>query len=201
MFRENRSPSGRRVPCGSSGPAANPSSSRGTRTARASRCASAFPSASKLGSYEVSFHNGYGGPAGWRPAAPFTIAAPLVWPAEKFSVLDHYGKDAEAKSRESLGKFRPVPDRTEGIRAALDKARKNGGGIVYFPAGKYGVRGELSIPPRTVLKGEGTGTVVLWWGDGRFNIDGGDQKGLARRPVAPKTPANLITGREFGSRT
>ena len=155
-----------------------------------------IPDAMKLGSYKVSFHNGYGGPAGWRPAGSITIAAPLAWPTDKFSVLDVYGKDAEAKSRESLGKFRPVPDRTEGIRAALDKARKNGGGIVYFPAGKYGIQGELAIPPRTVLKGEAMGMVVLWWGQGRFNIDGGDQKGLAKEP-APKTPANLITGREF----
>ena len=156
-----------------------------------------IPSDFNAGTYNAQIHNGFGGPASWRSAGVVSIELPPAWPAQVFNVLDFYGKDAEPKMRETLGKFRPVSDRTEGIQAALNEARKNGGGVVYFPAGKYGIKGELAVPPRTVLKGEGMGLVVLWWGEGRFNLDGGDQKGLANDTAQPKPPPTLISGREF----
>ena len=113
-------------------------------------------------------------------------------------MLEFYGPDAEAEMRKTLIKYQSIPDRTEGIQAALAKAKANGGGIVYFPPGRYGVRGVLDVPPRTVLKGEATGLSVLWWGVGRFNLDGGGNEGLARDGTASKPPDNLIFGREFG---
>jgi len=156
-----------------------------------------LPADLEPGLYEVNVSNGPKGEAGWRKAGTVRIAPPPAWPTTVFSVLDFYGKDAEKEARKTLIKYGQVPDRTEGIQAALEKARKNGGGIVYFPAGRYGIRGELSVPPRTVLRGEGTGLVVLWWGVGRFNLDGGSDMGYARNANEPRPPANLIFGRDF----
>ena len=157
-----------------------------------------LPADLKPGSYTVRVHNGLGGAAAWRVAGALAVDGAPARPDKVFSVLETYGKDAERQMRESLIKYRPVLDRTDGIKAALDKARQNGGGVVYFPAGKYGIVGELSVPPKTVLKGEGTGLVVLWWGTGLFNLDGGGQQGLPRDGNRPKPPANLLSGREFG---
>lgn len=150
------------------------------------------------GTYNVLVSNGEGGAAGWRDAGSVTIESEAPWPEKVFSVLDHYGPDEPRKMRETLAKYRPAPDRTEGLQAALKKAKENGGGVVFFPAGKYSVQGEIKMPPKTVLRGEGTGLVVLWWGKGRFTLDGGDQLGLERDAEAPKPPSPLISGRDFG---
>jgi hypothetical protein len=157
----------------------------------------ALPADSKVGRYTVRVHNGFGGDAAWRAAGTIEIAPSPDWPKTVFSVLEFYGKDAEADMRKTLIKYQTIPDRTEGIRAALDKAKANGGGVVYFPPGRYGIKGPVEVPPRTVLRGAATGLAVLWWGVGRFNLDGGGDQGLARdgehRPAT-----NLLTGREFG---
>ena len=89
---------------------------------------------------------------------------PRPWPTKVFNVLEIYGNDAAAQMRKTLNKYSPGPDRTAGIKAALRKAQNNGGGVVYFPAGRYGIKGDIDVPPRTVLRGEGMGLVVLWWG-------------------------------------
>ncbi len=157
-----------------------------------------LPADLQPGQYAASVHNGFGGKAGWRPAGTVRVEPPPSWPVQRFSVLDFYGKGAAAEMRTTLIKYRPIPDRTAGIQAALTKAKHNGGGIVYFPAGRYGVKGVIDVPPRTVLKGEATGLVVLWWGAGRFNLDGGGDQGLAREAKGAKPPADLLSGREFG---
>jgi len=44
-------------------------------------------------------------------------------------------------------------DNTQAIQKALDKAKADGGGIVYLPVGKYRVLGHLTIPSGVELKG------------------------------------------------
>lgn len=149
------------------------------------------------GKYQVQIHNGCGGNAAWRAAGSVQIAAAPVTPPGVFSVLEMYGPDAEKQMRKSLVKYTQPIDRTEGILAALKKAKENGGGVVYFPAGRYTVSGTLNIPPHTILRGEGMGVVTLWWGTGHFNLDGGGPQGRARIDE-PKPPGVLITGPDFG---
>jgi hypothetical protein len=156
-----------------------------------------LPADLKPGPCTVSVHNGFGGNAAWRKAGPLLVESPAPWPSKVFSVLDSYGKDAVQQMRKTLSKYSPVPDRTEGIQAALKKAKANGGGVVYFPAGRYGIKGDLDVPPRTLLKGEGMGLVVLWWGSGRFNLDGGSDEGLAADKDRLPVPPTLIHGPEF----
>jgi len=157
-----------------------------------------LPEDLKPGNYTVAVHNGLGGSAAWREAGTLQAKVAHPWPSDVFNVLDFYGPEAAAAMRKTLNKYSPVPDRTEGIRAALKKAQANGGGVVYFPAGRYGICGDLAIPPRTMLRGEGTGLAVLWWGTGRFNLDGGSDEGLDDAKARREVPGTLMHGTEFG---
>ncbi|HLX62263.1 MAG TPA: hypothetical protein VKX17_13365 [Planctomycetota bacterium] len=158
------------------------------------RCA--VPADLAANTYSVRVHNGQGGAAAWCEAGSITIASPAPWPTNVFSVLDTYGPDAVREMRRSLTKYGQPIDRSDGVLAALAKAKSNGGGTVYFPAGRYHLNGPLDLPPRTVLKGEGTGVVTLWWGSGKFNIDGGAQEGLPKESEA-KPLEKLISGPNF----
>ena len=93
-----------------------------------------IPANLKPDTYTVYLSNGFGGKRAWHRAGVVTIEPTTAWPDQVFNVLDGYGQDAMPQMRKTLGKYSPVPDRTEGIRAALKKAKDNGGGIVYFPA-------------------------------------------------------------------
>lgn len=95
-----------------------------------------------------------------------------------FSVLETEGPNAAKEMRESLMKYRQPIDRTAGIQAALKKAKEKGGGVVYFPAGRYAMKGSIDVPKNTLLRGEGMGIVTLWWGSGHFNLDGGGDQGV-----------------------
>jgi hypothetical protein len=121
-----------------------------------------LPAGLKPGAYGVQVHNGMGGDATWRSAGTLTVAAPEAWTTDVFNVRD-FGKDAD-----------------KAVRAALAKAENNGGGVVYFPRGRYGLKGELVLPPGTVLRGEGMELVNLYW------------------PDMEKTPIQLISGPRFG---
>ena len=149
------------------------------------------------GRYSVRVHNGHGGEPGWRLAGSIRVEKPEPRPETVFSVLDAYGPESAGQMRDSLIKYNQPVDRTEGILAALKRARENGGGVVYFPAGRYTVRGSLTIPDRTVLRGEGMGLVTLWWGTGHFNLDGGGPQGR-ERIEGPAPPQTLIEGHDFG---
>eukprot|EP01121_Diplochlamys_sp_Union-15-3_P013403 TRINITY_DN4154_c0_g1_i1.p1 TRINITY_DN4154_c0_g1~~TRINITY_DN4154_c0_g1_i1.p1 ORF type:complete len:718 (+),score=128.94 TRINITY_DN4154_c0_g1_i1:51-2204(+) len=66
-----------------------------------------------------------------------------------------------------------------GLQNALAKVEANGGGIVYFPRGRYEMPVKtITLPPYTTLKGEGQELVNLFWPD--------MQKDMA--------PATLISG-------
>ncbi len=158
------------------------------------RCS--VPSDLVPGDYTVHLHSGQGGSGAWGEACAVTVTAPAPWPTNSYSVLAPSGPDAVRQMRRTLLKYGQPVDRTEGVSAALAKAKASGGGVVYFPAGRYHVSGPLEVPPRTVLKGEGMGLVTLWWGSGKFNLDGGGDKGLAKEAEA-KPPASLISGPAF----
>ncbi len=155
------------------------------------------PSDLKPGEYAVRVHSGQGGAGAWCEAGKLAVAALEAWPTNIFSVLETNGSEAVREMRRTLLKYGQPVERTEGVSAALAKAKANGGGVVYFPAGRYHVKGPLDLPPRTLLKGEGMGLVTLWWGSGTFNLDGGGDKGLAKGADA-KPPVSFISGPSFG---
>jgi hypothetical protein len=49
--------------------------------------------------------------------------------------------------------YLPARDATAGIQRALDRARRDGGGVVYLPAGWYRLEGHLVVPAGVELRG------------------------------------------------
>jgi len=131
------------------------------------------------GVYDVSVSNGFGSAI----AGKVRIDAAVKFPETIFDVMDFYGKDKEKELQRTIKRSSKPVDRTEAILAALKKAEEAGGGVVYFPAGTYGILKELKIPKNTTLKGEGTGLAVLRWGAGAFALDGG---GSQKRDEGPQ---------------
>ncbi len=157
-----------------------------------------IPSEMKPGAYGVFVHNGCGGGDGWSGAGNLEIKAAEAWPATVFNVLDFYGNKAEQELLRTIRRGSKPVDRTEAIDAALAKAKANGGGVVFFPEGTYAYSGELKVPARTVIKGEGMGVVSLWWGSGQFALDGGGAQDKTRQQVEIKPlPPTLISGSDF----
>lgn len=113
----------------------------------------AVPADLPAGQYRVFVHNGHGGPGGWSEARAIAVAPPEAWPQTVYDVTQ-FGASRQGKITDG-----------EAIRAALAQAEANGGGIVYLPRGHYQVSGTLCLPPRTVLRGEGTQLVALFWPD------------------------------------
>ena len=106
------------------------------------------------GKYVVYLHNGCGGPDAWQYVGTLTVRPPLpLWPPTRYDVTT----------------FGAVPndltDATPALQAALQKCAANGGGIVYFPRGRYIVNDTLTIPPHTLLLGEGRDLSELYWPD------------------------------------
>lgn len=97
----------------------------------------------------VFVHNGYGGGAGWSDPLVLEIQEATPWPSTVFNVHD-FGAKGDS-----------ITDDTEAIRAALRKSQSEGGGIVYLPRGIYVVTAQLTIPRKTVLRGESRELVWL----------------------------------------
>ena len=130
----------------------------------------ALPSKLPAGAYHVAVCNGLS--STWSDAGTWQIKASKPWPGQVFNVMDFYGRNAKKEILRTLGNYNPPRDRTAAIEAALKRAARNGGGIVYFPPGKYIFAGELNVPPHTILKGAGMGVTVLWFDQYGYAING-----------------------------
>lgn len=115
--------------------------------------AAVLPAGVLPGEYALRVHNGWGGEAGWSEAVPFTVAPAATWPQRVFNVRD-FGAAGNG-----------IADDTAAAQAALAAAGANGGGIVFFPRGRYELRGTLNMPRFTVLRGERREWVELLWPD------------------------------------
>lgn len=145
-----------------------------------------LPADLKPGQYAIHAHNGFGGQPGWRSAGTIRIDAPPAWPAKRFSVLDFYGKDAEAEMHRTLLKYRPIPDRTEGIEAALKKAKDNGGGSFTSRRAGMASRDRSRCRREPCSKGKGR----AWW------CCGGEWAGSISTEGASKGWRGTLTGRK-----
>ena len=123
----------------------------------------ALPADLAPGTHAVWVHNGHGGPAGWRHAGRLAVAVPA---APVLPVLDV--RDFGARANDGS-------DCTMAIVQGLERLAGLGGGVLYFPRGRYrinaGLRSgmfiahSLRIPPNVVLRGEGMALVSLYWPD------------------------------------
>lgn len=105
------------------------------------------------GEYKVSLHSGLGGAPAWSEPVTLSVRPKPAWPQTVYSVKDS-GAEGDG-----------VKDDTGAIEAALVKAEKAGGGVVYFPRGRYRVSEGLKVPRMTVLRGEKQSLVCLAWPD------------------------------------
>jgi len=137
----------------------------------------ALPADLPVGQYEVLAHNGRGGDLAWSAPAKLVVERPPAWPTDVFDV----------KGFGALGNGRA--DDTAAVEAALKKAEANGGGVVYFPRGRYLLNATLHVPPKTVLRGEREDLAMLYWGDGS---DGW------KRTVSTRLPCVIQGTHEFG---
>lgn len=103
------------------------------------------------GEYGLRVHNGWGGDAGWSDPLPFSVRANAPWPQKTFNVRD-YGATGQGEQ-----------DDTAAVKSALARAAAAGGGIVFFPRGRYEIRDTITLPRFTVLRGELRERVELLW--------------------------------------
>lgn len=112
--------------------------------------------------YQIIYSNGYGGKQGTTAAGKVTIL-PKKQQDKVINVLD-YGADPGGKK-----------DSTLAIVQVIEHLGAFGGGVVYFPAGRYRVdsilrsgyfiKTSLKIPQNVTLRGESMELVSLWWPD------------------------------------
>ena len=105
------------------------------------------------GSYQLRLFNGDGGDTEWVAAGAITISMPDPEPTESFDVRA-YGAIGNGKL-----------DCTRAVRSAIEAARAHGGGIIYFPRGRYLLSDTIVIPPGVRIQGERTDLVNLVWPD------------------------------------
>ena len=107
-----------------------------------------------VGEYQLRVHHGRGGPGAWSRPLAIKVVAPPAWPSLALNVMD-FGADG-----------RSLADDTAPIAEALAQLKSAGGGVLYFPRGRYLVSQTLSIPERTILRGEKRALSAIAWPDG-----------------------------------
>ena len=130
------------------------------------------------GHYRVTYSNGFSPcDCGSLTVAPSPEDS---WRKEVYDVTE-YGL-----SRDS------VIDCTEALKALLEKAGSEGGGILYFPAGRYHLTGSFHIPSGVVLRGDGYRYTQLFWTD-HWRQNGVHENGTSREWMADELPEVMIT--------
>ena len=117
------------------------------------RLAATVPADLPHGAWQMFVHNGRGGEHGWAPAGELDVAPAEPWPAKVFNVRD-FGATGMGTVEDGLG-----------IDQALAAAAEAGGGVLYFPRGRYRMDHTLSLPRYTVLRGESRELVSIFWPD------------------------------------
>lgn len=109
----------------------------------------AVPQSLQEGEYDVYLHNGYGDDTAWSMPVKIKIEAPVIKNTTVYNVKN-YGAVGDGYADDTLA-----------VRKAIDQAKINGGGTVYFPSGRYLFTGTFRIPENTSLKGESKELVSL----------------------------------------
>lgn len=143
------------------------------------------------GRVAVFVHNGWGGAAGWSTSISLDVAPIKPWPEAVFNVRD-FGAQGDA-----------IHDDTPAIRAALNKCKENGGGVVFLPRGIYRISGQLTLPRKTVLRGEKREVVWLFvpMEIPQFNtvLAGEGEFGVEDLSMVGQTPWRMITAPDVES--
>ena len=101
----------------------------------------------------VTVDVGAAGAAGISAELPVALERPLAWPQTVFTVRD-YGAVGDG-----------LTDDTAAIKGAIAAAQQAGGGVVYFPRGRYLLSETLQIPRLVTLRGQARELVNIIWMD------------------------------------
>ena len=95
------------------------------------------------GEYEVLYYNGYGDATACSEPVMIRIGPSprSLWPDTVFDVTE-YGAAGDGRTND-----------TEAIRRTMRAAEANGGGVVWFPAGRYYINAGFEIPKQTIMRG------------------------------------------------
>jgi hypothetical protein len=111
------------------------------------------PDQMAVGSYQLRLSNGDGSDSEFVDAGAINVRIPDSGPTDIFDV-QAFGAIGDGRA-----------DATRAVRSAIEAANQNGGGIVYFPRGRYLISEGLAIPSGVSIKGERTDLVNLVWPD------------------------------------
>ncbi len=104
------------------------------------------------GEYELFVNNGLDAQsvfAGTLAVAPHREP----WPDKIFNVVDYGAVPNDQR------------DDSHAILAALAALTEAGGGILYFPRGRFGMTGTITLPPGALLRGEDIALSQIYWLD------------------------------------
>lgn len=104
-----------------------------------------------LGRHEVKISNGESGLVS--AGTIKVVAKAKTWKDDVFDVTAYGARPSDHG------------DDTAAFRAALAAAEKNGGGVVFVPAGRFQLRGEIRIPEHVLFKGAGRNLTSVYWPD------------------------------------
>ncbi len=128
--------------------------------------------------YRAVYHNGYAAcEAGVLTVAPSPEAS---WGQQLYDVTEH------GLSNES------VLDCTEALRALLEKVGAAGGGILYFPRGRYHLTDTFHIPEGVTLRGAGYKYTQIFWTD-KWRGEGIHENGRSKEWFPTALPEAMIT--------
>ncbi len=157
----------------------------------------ALPADLTTGAHAVWVHNGHGGSAGWRHAGRLLVTAA---PAPAHPVLNV----CDFGARPNDGS-----DCTLAVVQGLERLAGLGGGVLYFPRGRYRINARLRsgmwiadalrIPPNVTLRGESMELVSLYWPDRSDPlpslIEGGDDFSIEELTIYTQgRHRNIISG-------
>jgi len=123
-----------------------------------------IPADLKPGKYQVLISNSKGGEEAVRDAGALELLPAKPAPKAALNIVDTFGADATG-----------MKDCTLAIVQAIERLSMIGGGVVYFPRGRYRIdsilrsgtwiKSPLFIPENITLRGESSASVSLWWPD------------------------------------
>ncbi len=118
-------------------------------------CKALLPKNIAAGTYSVYLKNGLD-PVPVNAGEIRIAPKKSFWKEKVFNIADYGAKPND------------LMDDSRAINAALADIVKNKGGILYIPRGRFGIQGELKLPPHTLLRGAGMTLTQLYWMDMDF---------------------------------
>ena len=135
-----------------------------------------LPADLPAGSYDLYYHNGFGGPSAWKHYAGFD-SGPVTQLQVVSDDINVWERQALAATRTVTINFAAGKGSSTGwdpiFQAAIAKVRsfvnakgQRAGGTIVLTAGTYNLGSPLVLPDKTVLIGAGQGKTILSWPGG-----------------------------------